>query len=181
MTCREPPAESVLLLFSRCDVDIHVGLYGTKPARPWGKEMSVNPSMPLVNGVLLVDDESAVLDLLSWGAECAGFRPFRATNGAAALEIFRLRHAEIVLIIADVFMPGLDGFSFVRAAREIAPEVKVAISSGSLGDTELRLAADLHVHAFLHKPYSSAQLISCIRTVADPAFGWTRAIQPCPQ
>lgn len=85
-----------------------------------------------------------------------------------SLDLFRQHHAEIAVIFTDVHMPVLDGFSLVRAAREIVPGVKIVISSGSLGEAEMRIAADLQVGAFLPKPYTPSQLVSCVRSLWAP-------------
>jgi two-component system, cell cycle sensor histidine kinase and response regulator CckA len=115
--------------------------------------------------LLVVDDEEGIRELLTMLLESAGYRCLPAPNGAEALELFRDRHHDIDGIVTDVNMPVLDGYGLVRAAREIAPEVKIVLSSGSLGEAERRIAADLHVTAFLPKPYTSPQLMSCIRSV----------------
>lgn len=115
--------------------------------------------------LLLVDDEEGIRELLTLILESSGYRCLPASDGAEALELFRRHHADIDGIVTDVHMPLLDGYGLLRAVRELAPDVKVIISSGSLGEAERRIAADLRVSAFLRKPYTSRQLISCIQSV----------------
>jgi two-component system, cell cycle sensor histidine kinase and response regulator CckA len=125
------------------------------------QEATKTPSKSL----LLVDDEPGIRELLTMILESSGYRCLPAPDGAEALELFRRHHADIEGIVTDVHMPFLDGYGLVRAARELSPQVKVVLSSGSLGEAERRIAADLRVSAFLPKPYTSPQLVSCIRSV----------------
>jgi CheY-like chemotaxis protein len=115
--------------------------------------------------LLLVDDEASIRELLTMVLESSGYRCLPALSGLQALALFRDRHLEIEAIVTDVNMADLDGYSLVRAVREIVPEIKIVLSSGSLGEAEHRIAADLRVAAFLPKPYTVPQLISCIRGV----------------
>jgi CheY-like chemotaxis protein len=116
-------------------------------------QQATTPSKSL----LLVDDEPGIRELLTMILECSGYRCLPAPDGAEALELFRRHHADIEGIVTDVHMPILDGYALVRAARELSPQVKVVLSSGSLGEAERRIAADLRVSAFLPKPYTSPQ------------------------
>src|SRR5215207_3660687 len=103
----------------------------------------------LRNALLVVDDEDSIRELAAMVLNQAGYRCFHAGNGQEALEIFRCRHSEIGGVVTDVNMPMMDGFGLVRAIRAIAPHVKIIFSSGSLGEAEKRIAADLGVNAFI--------------------------------
>ncbi|MDT5258772.1 MAG: two-component system, OmpR family, response regulator, partial [Mycobacterium sp.] len=57
--------------------------------------------------VLVVDDESNIVELLSVSLKFQGFEVYTATNGAQALD--RARDARPDAVILDVMMPGMDG------------------------------------------------------------------------
>jgi CheY-like chemotaxis protein len=62
-------------------------------------------------------------------------------------------------------MPVMDGFAFIRVARELAPEIKVVMSSGSLVESQQQIAENMGISAFLPKPYTIAQLMACVRAL----------------
>jgi DNA-binding response OmpR family regulator len=66
--------------------------------------------------VLVVDDDEMILALVSHGLRAAGYQVTTAESGTQALE--RLAEAVPDVIVSDVNMPDMDGFSLVRALRE---------------------------------------------------------------
>jgi two-component system, cell cycle sensor histidine kinase and response regulator CckA len=115
--------------------------------------------------VLIVDDEPALRELVARVVESVNARPIQAGDGEEALRIFQTNYADIEVIISDVNMPVMDGFTFIRAAKEIAPEVKVILSSGSLATEDQLAAVALGVTAVLPKPYTAGQLAQCVKSV----------------
>src|SRR5260370_7117598 len=80
--------------------------------------------------VLLVDDDSIVLDTLCQILEGAGYEVQAANGGAMGLEFYQGQRPDVV--ITDVIMPQMDGIEFIQNLRLIDPLVKViAISGGS--------------------------------------------------
>ena len=65
--------------------------------------------------VLVVDDEQAILDLVSLGLRYEGFVVATATDGRAGLELAREFHPHLAIL--DVMMPCMDGFELCRALR----------------------------------------------------------------
>lgn len=113
--------------------------------------------------VLLIDDDETMLSVGRLMLEGAGFEVLTAGDGLEGLNIFRLRHREIVCVILDFVMPRLDGPATYRALRRIDKGVRVLLSSG-YNEQELptRFADRTHCR-FLKKPYQSSQLLSKIR------------------
>lgn len=81
--------------------------------------MSVNQNL-----ILLVDDESDILDFVGYNLEKHGFDVITATNGQDALEL--ARNDLPGLIILDVMMPGMDGIETCEELRKI-PEIKESV------------------------------------------------------
>src|SRR5688572_26453224 len=81
---------------------------------------------PAVPAVRLVDDEPAILALLSRFVEQGGFRPIAVPGPEAALAALEAeRH--IALVLSDVRMPAAaDGLAFIRTARRRWPELPLA-------------------------------------------------------
>jgi CheY-like chemotaxis protein len=121
------------------------------------------PAQPSSAALLIVDDEPALRELVVRVVESSGHRCLQAENGEEGLRVFREHMADVRAIISDVNMPVMDGFAFMQAARELAPGIKVVISSGSLVESQQKIAASLGISAFLPKPYTVAQLMTCVR------------------
>ncbi len=113
-------------------------------------------------GVMIVDDEEPVRTLLKQLLERFRFRVFVAGDGAEGLAIYAANQAGIDLVIADERMPHLDGISFVRALRHLAPTLPVIAMSGLLNESHVKEFATLGVTHFLHKPFALTELIDAV-------------------
>ena len=74
-----------------------------------------NSSAPATKRILVVEDDPVERKMLCIALEGAGFRTITAADGADAIE--RARLAPPDLIVSDIFMPTVDGFTLCRAAR----------------------------------------------------------------
>jgi PAS domain S-box-containing protein len=108
-------------------------------------------------GVLLVDDETAVLELLRSILESLNYRVWTASDGAEALQIYRQQADQIRVVVTDLVMPRLDGSGLINCLRELNPSVKIICTTGltSLQPGEPVPAAD----RFLPKPFTLGQFI----------------------
>lgn len=110
--------------------------------------------------ILVVDDESELRDLLRVALVDEGYDVVTAGNGEAALRL-AARHRP-ALILLDLWMPVMDGKSFVEAYRR-EPEPRAPILLMSAGDTLRTEAADLAgqgVRGYLAKPFDIDDLIA---------------------
>jgi CheY-like chemotaxis protein len=81
-------------------------------------------------GILVVDDDALVLNLLHTLLRRQGFRVWLAAGGASAVEIFRREQANIAAVLLDVRMPGLDGPQTLAELRRIRPDLPCCFMSG---------------------------------------------------
>jgi len=82
--------------------------------------------------VLIVDDEEAIRDILSNALNCWGYHVEAASNGSAALHLFRTSSLDLVL--TDLNMPGIDGWSLAMRVKEESPATLVGLMTAQ--DTE---------------------------------------------
>jgi two-component system, OmpR family, response regulator CpxR len=73
---------------------------------------------PKQNTVLIVDDDGDVRELLSEFLEGNGFRVYCAENGEAALDEIRKQLQPPKVILLDLAMPVMDGYTFLSRARQ---------------------------------------------------------------
>src|SRR5262245_28560286 len=84
-------------------------------------------------GILVVDDDLGVRNMLSAGLWQHGFMVWLAGDGPQALELYRALRAEIDLVVLDVRMPGMDGPLTLTALQRLDPEVRCCFMSGNIG------------------------------------------------
>lgn len=133
--------------------------------------------------IMIVDDHPVNRQLFVTLLGYAGHRLLEAGNGAEALEIARAEYPD--LVITDILMPVLDGFTFVRRLRAdpILAEVPVIFQTAHYIEKEIRrLALDCGVQHILTKPVEPQQILKTVaealeQTVAVAALPQTREFQ----
>jgi two-component system cell cycle sensor histidine kinase/response regulator CckA len=101
--------------------------------------------------ILVVDDELAVSHVARSMAEHFGFSVLEARDGLEAVELFRLHHGELAMVLMDLIMPGMGGQEAFREMLKIDSGVPVVLSSGyNISDTNLLVEG---LAGLLKKPY----------------------------
>jgi len=103
---------------------------------------------------LVVDDEEAVRNLATRMLERRGLHVLTACDGVEALEIFRERHEDIVIVLLDMTMPRMNGEETFRALRAIDPSVKVVLSSGYNEQDATSRFVGKGLTGFIRKPFT---------------------------
>ncbi|MBI5524378.1 MAG: PAS domain S-box protein [Desulfarculus sp.] len=117
--------------------------------------------------ILLVDDETQVLEPASEALSLAGYQVHLAHSGEAALEIVRAGQPRPHLVVLDLGMPGMGGLEGLRQLKLIAPHLKIIVASGyDLQETRQQVAG-LGAWGFLPKPYSLRGLVALVRQALD--------------
>jgi CheY-like chemotaxis protein len=80
--------------------------------------------------VLCVDDEVLGLEIRRVVFERAGYTVLTASNGQAAIQLFR--ENEVDAVVLDYAMPGMDGSQVARALRQIRPDIPILLLSAYL-------------------------------------------------
>lgn len=119
--------------------------------------------------VLVVDDEPGVLSVAEKMVALAGFEVLTAQDGASAMELFSERHDDIVCVLLDLTMPGMDGAEVAGKMRGIHSGIPIVIASGfSEKDIMTRFPGE-GPEAFVQKPYALGQLHKVLRHVLGGA------------
>jgi two-component system chemotaxis response regulator CheY len=108
--------------------------------------------------VMVVDDSTTTRKFLMFALRSQGFQVVTAQDGLDALE--KMAHADIDLLITDLNMPKLDGYSLVKAVREDhthgALPIIILSSMHEQGDIDRGL--QLGANAFVVKPLNEQQI-----------------------
>lgn len=114
-------------------------------------------------GVLLVDDEEAILVGLAPFLERSGFRVRTASDGEEALAAVAAHRPDIV--VCDVMMPRLDGRAVVRRLRAADDWTPVVLLT-QVGESNERSAAlEEGADDYLNKPFDPQELVARVRAV----------------
>ena len=116
--------------------------------------------------VLLVEDEPMVRSVAERALTRHGYSVVTADNGEDALAIIA-KNEPIDLLISDVVMPGMDGPTMVREARQSRPDLKILFISG-YAEEQLRKSIDIENVNFLPKPFSVTELAEAARRAVMP-------------
>ncbi len=108
--------------------------------------------------VLVVDDEEVVRQTARHTLERYGYQTVCAGNGAAAMEVYRRRPAEIALVLLDLTMPVMNGEEALRQMQLIDPRVRLLLSSGYNEVEAVQRFAGKGLAGFIQKPYTAAAL-----------------------
>jgi CheY-like chemotaxis protein len=120
--------------------------------------------------VLVVDDESAIRELIRQSLVAYGYRVLLASGGAEAVSLYAQRADEVAVVIADLMMPGLDGAATMQVLLKMNPGVKIIAMSGRASSHDNLPAAEPPIR-FLQKPFSSEPLLRMLHDVLSGASG----------
>ncbi len=113
--------------------------------------------------MLIVDDEGPARAVACALAAAMGLEVVEAADGAEAVDVFRQRRRDLILVIMDLTMPRMDGREAFRAMAAEDATIPVLLTSGynetfAVGDFT---GGDLA--GFLPKPYNRAQFETAVR------------------
>ncbi len=112
------------------------------------------------NKVLVVDDESDILEMLDYNLSKEGYEVITASDGHAAIEAAKLHNPQLILL--DVMMPKMDGIETCRRLREIAKLKEtyiIFLTARSEEFTEIA-AFEAGANDYLSKPIKPRALLS---------------------
>lgn len=124
--------------------------------------------------VLLADDDETLLSLLAQYLGQANYRVVTAATGVTALKAFYEHHPGLVIL--DVMMPKMDGWTVCERIREIS-DVPIVMLTAKGEERNLLRGFRLGVDDYVVKPFSFAELVARIGAI----LARTRRLAPEPQ
>ena len=116
--------------------------------------------------ILVVDDEEKIRTLIRKYAEFEGHQVTEAENGMQAVEICRRTPSLFDIIIMDVMMPELDGFSAVAEIRKTCASPVLMLSARGEEYDKIH-GFELGVDDYVVKPFSPRELVARVRAVLN--------------
>ena len=116
--------------------------------------------------LLIVDDDSDIVQVLKLGLVRNGFSVEAFTNPQEALQSFKSDAESYCLVLSDIRMPSLSGVQLSKKVKEVNPNVKVILMTAfEIRDSEFsKVFPSIHVDGFVQKPISIKDLTDKILT-----------------
>ncbi|MGD8320473.1 MAG: response regulator, partial [Gemmatimonadota bacterium] len=115
--------------------------------------------------ILLVDDETGILDTLQILFRSEGFDVAVASSGRAALESLDTEKPDLVL--SDIRMPGAGGLEVLSRAKEVDPELPVILMTAQASLSSAVRAVNEGAYYYLQKPFANDELLAICRRAAE--------------
>jgi len=127
--------------------------------------------MGKINTILVVEDETAIREVVRKYLERAGYAVLEADTGFKALET--LGAGKVDLVVLDIMLPGLDGLSITRALRDAPGFTPLALNTATpiivltaRGEESDRITGfELGADDYVVKPFSPRELVARVKAV----------------
>lgn len=115
------------------------------------------------NKVLFVEDEADLSLIVADTLRGLGYDVVTAADGVEGLDRYRSEGADI--IVADVMMPRMDGFTMARGIRKMSPEVPLLFLTAKSTIDDVEEGFEIGANDYLKKPFELRELIVRIRSL----------------
>ena len=128
------------------------------------------------NSILVVDDEVRMRKLIKDFLAAKGYSIIEAEDGEKALQIFEENQQKIDLILLDVMMPKLDGWSVLRQIRQMSKVPIIMLTARGEEQDEL-FGFELGVDEYISKPFSPKILVARVEAILKRTRGNEKEIK----
>jgi two-component system chemotaxis response regulator CheY len=118
--------------------------------------------------IMVVDDSTSLRTAVRIALNSAGYEVVEASDGKAALD--KLDGRKLHLVISDVNMPNMDGYTFVQAMKQL-PAYKytpVVMLTTESSDDKKEKGKAAGAKAWIVKPFMPAQMLKVVSTLIAP-------------
>ncbi|MEZ3531765.1 MAG: response regulator, partial [Muribaculaceae bacterium] len=113
------------------------------------------------NKILFVEDEGDLTLIVADTLRGQGYEVATASDGIEGLEKFKAEGADIV--VADVMMPGMDGFSMAKEIRKLSTAVPLLFLTAKNTIDDVEEGFEIGANDYLKKPFELRELITRVR------------------
>jgi two-component system response regulator GlrR len=148
------------------------------------KKSTTLPKLPNEKGIaslriLVVDDDSFILTMISAWLEEAGYEVKTSETGTHA--VYELPHFQPHLVITDLRMEDMDGISLLKEIQRYNPVLPVIMLSGKAQISDAVRAAHQGIFEFFTKPIEPAKLFECIQAATSHVGNYQEEIEFAPE
>ena len=126
--------------------------------------------------ILIVDDEARMRKLIKDFLVAKNFKIIEAKDGEEALDVFELNKEKINLVLLDVMMPKIDGWTVLRKIRQESKVPVIMLTARGEEQDEL-FGFELGVDEYISKPFSPKILVARIQAILNRTMGETKKVK----
>ena len=115
--------------------------------------------------LLVVDDESGILEEVKSYFEEEGFEVFTADSGEEGIQILKREKPDVLLV--DMKLPDMSGLLVLKVAKETSPLTKIIVNTGYVDQVLIDQAEELGRDVFLQKPFD----LMCLKKEVERLLG----------
>jgi CheY-like chemotaxis protein len=115
--------------------------------------------------ILIVDDEATFLQVAQDLLVNSGYKVISALNGMEALNLYHRHEKDIKLVLTDLLMPVMDGFTFIRTLSKFERYIPIIAITGADTKDKMDELNRLGIRGFLEKPFTTESLLSTTHRV----------------
>ncbi|MBN2163671.1 MAG: response regulator [Pontiellaceae bacterium] len=143
------------------DLPITYAMDHEAPATQTGTAMAGSES------ILLVDDDTHVLETESRILRRCGYQVTTAANGIQALAIFTRAPDRFDLLMTDMTMPDMNGIALIRSVKTLRPDLTAILCTGYNDVIEADVDPERTIDRILKKPATIEEITNIVRNVLD--------------
>ena len=128
------------------------------------------------NCILVVDDEQRMRKLIKDFLAAKGYSILEAEDGEKGLEVYEENKNKISLILLDVMMPKLDGWSVLRQIRQDSKVPIIMLTARGEEQDEL-FGFELGVDEYISKPFSPKILVARVEAILKRVYGDSKQVK----
>jgi DNA-binding response OmpR family regulator len=111
--------------------------------------------------ILVVEDDPVISQTVDYALRRAGFDTLTADDGRKALELARTERPDLILL--DIMLPGLDGWTFAEEVRRTDAEVAIVMVTALDQPEDVVRGLDLGADDYVTKPFAMDELLARVR------------------
>lgn len=116
---------------------------------------------------MYIDDEEALVFLMSRVLERSGCEVTGFCNPEQALQVLQQRAGDFDVVVTDLSMPGMSGFHLASAIRELRADLPVFVTSGYIRPEDREAASNAGVRELVLKPNTVEELAQVLERVFE--------------
>ena len=131
--------------------------------------------------ILVCEDEAAIRDFVVINLQRSGYTTIAAENGEEALRLFEEENGEIDVVLLDIMMPGIDGFTVCKELRSRSDNLGIIMLTAKTQEMDKVRGLMLGADDYVVKPFSPSELVARVDAIyrrVSMSRSMNQAVQP---
>lgn len=120
----------------------------------------------MMKRILVVEDEDVIRDFVVINLQRAGYDVVDVSNGEAALEVFEAENGDFDVVLLDVMMPGIDGFTVCKRLRQKSTTIGIIMLTAKTQEMDKVGGLMIGADDYVTKPFSPSELVARVDAIS---------------